>query len=475
MRIYLQVGWGLLLCWLVVACRQPNEAIAISTSIPVPPTTPETAQPYSPILIPTPTSNVDILTLPSTPAVTLIEANFSDGATIEEIRRQGDVLMTNAAPDMSSTRVKFTPATELWQRDRIALADLRIGDQISFFGRERNQRIVVDAIVVLPEPSATFATFAFYTRGHLGIGEISAIPSSQVPPVITVTADQEEKEIHPTSSAYIFRQTKANLETIEVGVDILFRGTLLRSGDRLQAEIGKAIVWYKPAQYQPEEFPLICTIIGERSHCRDAYLGIEFHHPASWGQGIGTLSPYPPSGYRYNYTFPSAWVIAGGRSHPFAEPYAGIVNNFSGFQGRSMAERCAEPNVLLCELIQPGVELTIRHFNIGAPCYPRPGFWRGPTAIIAVDLPDHQRINGMIFASDFLAETLAEELTALAPQHLPPQAPKNCDEMSQLRYEERLTRLAEQLHDNTIDVETQANLQALREMAASFRGEALPD
>ncbi len=469
---------GLVLCWLVVGCNQQQfppvtEAIAVVPTIV--PTVMSPPHNYSPILVPTPTTDVVPTITPSQPMTAVLKTDFMDGTTVEEMTWQGNVLITNAAPDMSSNRVKFTPETVLWQRDRAALTDLQVGAQISVFGSDHGNMVDADYMIILDEPTQDFVKEGVYTQDHLGIGKITAIVPGPDRWLITAVRDGNSWAIQTTPVTRLFRQHRITLTALEMGSDLLYQGRLLQHGNAMLTEVAKAVVRYVPSQYQSTEFPLLCTITNENAHCRDEYLRIEFDHPASWGEGIGTLARSRYVGFSYEYRFENSGVIAGGRSNPFMEPRDGFLTDFSGSDGRPLAERCMTPDVMLCETIQPGVELTIRRSSGEALCRPAPGIiWR-PTIFITVDLPDHPMINGLLFATGFLSTALAEEMALLEPQPYPAQgAPIHCDEDSLLRYEERMQRLAQQMRDNTLDAETQANLQTLREMAASFRGEALP-
>ena len=466
-----------LLCWLVVGCHQPalfpvTEAVVVAPTIAPTVTPPPHA--YSSILVPTPTAAVLPTITPAQPMTTVVKSDFMDGTTVEEMSWQGDVLITNAAPDMRSNRVKFTPETVLWQRDRVELTALQVGAQISVFGSDRGDRVDADYMVMLDEPTQDFVKEGVYTQYHVGIGEITAIVPIPDGWLITAVRDGDSWMIRTTPVTRLFRQHRITLAALEPGSDLLYQGRLLQHGDTMLTEVAKATVMHVPSQYQPEQFPLICTITKEIAHCRDEYLGIEFDHPASWGEAIGVLRPNWYVGYRYDYLFAKEFeesiVSAGGRSNPFVDPRGRFPTDFSGSDGRPLADRCAPPDVMLCETIQPGVELTIRRSSGELLCSPGPGIIERPTAFITVDLPDHPTIKGLLFAIGFLSIALAEELALLAPQPYPAQStPINCDEASLLRYEERMQRLMQQIRDNTLDAETQANLQTLRNMAASFR------
>ena len=468
-----------LLCWLVVGCHQPalfpvTEAVVVAPTIAPTVTPPPHA--YSSILVPTPTAAVLPTITPAQPMTTVVKSDFMDGTTVEEMSWQGDVLITNAAPDMRSNRVKFTPETVLWQRDRVELTALQVGAEISVFGLDGGDMVDADYMVMLDEPTQDFVKEGVYTQAHVGIGKITAIIPTPDGWLITVVHNGDSWTIRTTPVTRLFHQHRVMLAALEPGSDLLYQGRLLQHGNAMLTEVTKAAVMYVPSQYQPEQFPLICTITNEIAHCRDEYLGIEFDHPASWGESIGTLGRSRYVGFSYEYRFENPGVIAGGRSHHFTEPRDGFFTDFGGTDGRPLTERCLAPDVMLCETIQPGVELTIRRSSGEALCRPGPGMIGRPTVFITVDLPDHTRINGLLFATGFLSTALTEELAPLEPQPYPAQsAPINCDEDSLLRYEERMQRLAQQIRDNSLDAETQANLQTLRNMAASFRGQALPD
>jgi len=426
----------------------------------------------SPLLMPTPTSDAGISIAPSSPVTAVIQTLFVDSTAIEEMSWQGDTLIANAAPDMPQNQVKFTPATILWQRNRMVLSDLQVGTQISFFGVDLGNIAYADYIVILAEPTQDFVKNGVYTSDHLGIGKIASIMPDPTGWSIKVVHNGNLVEIRTTQSTRVFRQQQTTLAALEVGSEVFYQGRLLQNGSEMLTEVAKAVILYVPSQYQAEDFPLMCTHKNETYHCRDEYLGIEFDHPASWGKGIGTLARSRYVGFSYNYRFENSAVVAGGRSNPFIEPRGGFLTDFSGSDGRPFEEHCASSDLMLCEAIQPGVELTILRSSVELLCSPGPGILWRPTAIITVDLPHHSVINGLLFATDFLSPDLTQELTTLAPK--PDQTPSdNCDEVSRARFEEWMQRLTQQLHDNTVDDETQANLQVLRAIAASFRGEAL--
>ena len=463
-----------LLCWLVVGCHQPalfpvTEAVVVAPTIAPTVTPPPHA--YSSILVPTPTAAVLPTITPAQPMTTVVKSDFMDGTTVEEMSWQGDVLITNAAPDMRSNRVKFTPETVLWQRDRVELTALQVGAEISVFGLDGGDRVDADYMVMLDEPTQDFVKEGVYTQAHVGIGKITAIAPTPAGWLITAVRDGDSWAIQTTPVTRLFRQHRITLAALEKSSALLYQGRLLQHGNTMLTETAKAVVLYVPSQYQSEEFPLICTITNEIAHCRDEYLGIEFDHPASWGEAVGVLRPSRFVGYHYEYRFTGNFngnlISIGGHSDPFVEPREGIIFD-------DAVEHCASPDLMLCQTIQTGVELTIHRSSVDLLCHPGPGVLWQPVVRIAVDLPQQHTIKRLFFTTQFFSSALIEELAPIQPQ--PDQTlPKNCDEASLLRYEERMQRLTEQIRDNILDADTQANLQTLRNIAASFRGEALLD
>lgn len=483
MTIPRTLALSLIICWLLTACDHATpvpatDQIALVQTV-VTGVTP-TSQPYSPVLIPTMIPEATIAPTIAAPITTVVATDFSSNADLTKLTWQGDTLMTGFSEGQPQHEyLKFKPTTVIWQRDRTLLRDLQVGDWVALFGVNYWNEAAVDYMVILPEPSAAFAETGEYTQEHLAIGQVASISADTSSTTVTLSLVDNPLPFRASQTTRIFRQHRATLAELEEGSWISYIGTILRIGEKTLFEIDRAVILHTPSQYSAETFPLLCDITKEIAHCHDEYLDITFTHPANWGEAVGVLSQSRYVGYSYEYRFTrqfeSSISAAGGRSDQFMEPRDGFFTDYSGSDGRVLEDRCATPDFMLCELVQPGVELMIRRASAEALCNPGPGIiWR-PTAFIAVDLPDHPTINGLLFVTNFLSTALSEELAAVEPQPYPPQAaPINCDEAGRLRYEESMKQLAQQLHDNTLDAETQANLQALRAMAASFRGAAMP-
>jgi hypothetical protein len=407
------------------------------------------------------------------PTVTVVATDFIGGGSIVHIPPEGNGLII--AQSESQDRLQFAPTTEIWQRERIALDDLRVGDSVSIFGTDQgNGSASTDYIVILPELSAPYTKTGEYTGEWITSGKLAAIDATSEASIITIQLEGSTLGFQANEFTRVFRQQQVTLDLVEEESGIQYQGTLVRDTIGLLVEVKQVLIFDKPSLYAMTEYPLVCNDTNGVAHCRDEYLGIEFAHPASWGAGVAMLVQSRFVGYIYNYAFENTEIIAGGRSNPFMEPRGGMPTDFSGFGDQTAEQVCATSYAELCEVVQPGVVLTIQFPHAESSCNPGPGVIWEPQVSILVDLPDHKLINGLAFTSRFISEALTQELAPIQPNPSG-SPPQNCDEANQQRFDERMQLLVQQLQDGAIDEETQANLQALRAMAQSFQGEPLPN
>ncbi|MCE7982383.1 MAG: hypothetical protein DYG89_14410 [Caldilinea sp. CFX5] len=427
-------------------------------------------QPASPLAVTTVAAQI---TKAIPPTVTVLATDLWGNGYIQHFVWQGDSLITQYSAAQPQDRLKFSPGAEIWQRNQISVDDLRVGVYARLFGSRTGSHANVDYII-LPAADTTrnFVPTIEYSPELIAEGEVEAI-KAEGNDVFTIQLRGNPLHINFYLVTRIFTEERAAIDTLEEKSLIQYRGDLLQDAVGTLVEVKQAVVVERPSDYRVTTYPLQCHDAGVFTHCHDQYLGIEFEHPASWGAGVGQLERSRYAGYSYNYSFENPKVIAGGRSNPFGEPRGGMPTDFLGFGGHTAEELCAYSYADLCEVMQPGVVLIIQIPTGVELCAPGPGVIWGPHAIVKVDLPKHDTINGLIFATEFVSERLTQELGLIKPGSSNTSS-LYCDEADQHHFDQLMQQLGKEIRDGTVEVQTQINLDALRTMARSFQGESLP-
>jgi hypothetical protein len=425
-------------------------------------------QPTSPLVAATVEAQ---LTATIPPTVTVLATDLWGNAYIQHLSWQGDTLITLYSSAQPQERLKFSPSTEIWQRYQIPVDDLRIGSYVRLFGSRTGSHANADYIVIPSDATATFPPAIDPPQEIIAEGEIETI-RSESSDVFTLRLKENPLHINFYLITRIFKEERVAIDALEENSLLQHQGDLLQDAVGTFIDVKRALILDKPSVYRPIEYPLVCYDNHEFTNCHDEYLGIEFEHPASWGAGIGQLTRSRYVGYSYNYSFEGAMVMAGGRSNPFAEPRGGMPTDFFGFDDQTAEELCAYSYADLCEVIQPGVVLTIQIPTGVELCAPGPGVIWGPHAIVKVDLPKHNTINGLIFTTEFVSEKLAQELGLIKPGASNTSS-LYCDEADQHHFDELMQQLGQGIRDGTVESQTKINLDALRTMARSFQGEPL--
>lgn len=466
----LKFDWLLLGSLVLYACR-PVADVRVNTESTAggsQRTTIPTVQPYSPILVATPTPDSTKIIAPSTPTPYILEANFQDGTTVEEMVWQGDDLITNAAPDMRSTRVKFKPSTKVWQREEILPDDLQVGDWLSIFAVRTDQILQSTVLITMPAPDSPYAKQASYVFDHTGIGQIASIASTvdnrTATTSLTLTVDIDNVliplKVSPTSR--LFRQHEATLADIEVGSDVSFAGTLWQTGETMLADIEQALI-LKPNDNRAQLVELNCSTVDNAVHCIDDYLGVEFTLPVAWAPSASELRRNSFGGFSYSYQFSNEGIGMHGVSANYVLGVGGWL-----YRGENPLEFCRERlNAAHCEEVQPNVVLLIGIPSVRTLCSWQQPIFNAPKAIVLVSIPDHPTINGLVIDVEFMSESLRHELTALTPDR---SASSPCRLEDWVALSDRYQLLVNQIIEGTIDPESQHNLDNLRVIATSLQG-----
>lgn len=100
-------------------------------------------------------------------------------------------------------------------------------------------------------------------------------------------------------------------------------------------------------------------------------------------------------------------------------------------------------------------------------CYPFPGFIGQPVVWVKIDLPGNPKINGFIFAWNFLPEELANEFNEILGLR-ENWGFENCTEETIQAYDQKLNELFEAIASNKTTGETRRNLNKMLHLAESI-------
>ncbi|MEO6063293.1 MAG: hypothetical protein ABIQ99_15270 [Thermoflexales bacterium] len=229
----------------------------------------------------------------------------------------------------------------------------------------------------------------------------------------------------------------------------------------------------------PVDARLGCALDGATYYCRDQALGLSFRYPAAWGRiGRTNLRTSTQSGRAYDLVFDRPPVpplpAAGGRSRDFAEGRGGLLTDFGGYDKRAPGSliglgkdgKC-DPTFASCERIQPNVVLALLYVPGPIRCEGGPILVGDPVALVAIDLPNNPNVNGFVFAASFLSEATLARLNATIGVTTQGDSTR-CGSADVAAYDATLKDLLMGIQTGRADVETMANVSALRALAQSI-------
>ena len=228
----------------------------------------------------------------------------------------------------------------------------------------------------------------------------------------------------------------------------------------------------------PVDARLGCAQDGAAYFCRDQALGLSFRYPAAWGRiGRTNLRTSTQSGRAYDLVFDRPPVpplpVAGGRSRDFAEGRGGMLTDFGGFDksapgnliGLGKDGKC-DPSFASCERIQSNVFLALLYVPGSIRCEGGPILVSDPVALVAIDLPNNPHVNGFVFAAPFLSKSALARLNATIGVTTQGDSTR-CGPADVAAYDATLKDLLMGVQTGRADVETMANVSALRALAQS--------
>lgn len=229
----------------------------------------------------------------------------------------------------------------------------------------------------------------------------------------------------------------------------------------------------------PVDARLGCARDGATYFCRDQALGLSFRYPAAWGRiGRTNLRTSTQSGRAYDLVFDRPPVpplpVAGGRSRDFAEGRGGMLTDFGGYDksapgsliGLGKDGKC-DPAFASCERIQSNVVLALLYVPGSIRCEGGPILVGDPVALVAIDLPNNPNVNGFVFAAPFLSESTLARLNATIGVTAQGDSTR-CGSADVAAYDAMLKDLLMGIQTGRADVETMANVSALRALAQSI-------
>ncbi len=200
--------------------------------------------------------------------------------------------------------------------------------------------------------------------------------------------------------------------------------------------------------------------------CNDEILQLEFEYPSEWGVIQTTFREGWKSGYLYEYSFQNedgnqiGGIFAGGRSHDFSEGRGSFITDFKGFA--SDYTPCQGTSAIICYEIKPGIIFEILASSGTAMCDPGPGHIGYPKAVVKINLPENEKINGFVFARKILSTDLRNDLGAIIGiKDHGIIMPTNCTDKSIEAYDQKITEIADMI---SLDSQTTQNLNELFEL-----------
>lgn len=207
---------------------------------------------------------------------------------------------------------------------------------------------------------------------------------------------------------------------------------------------------------------------------REDILGIEFLYPEAWGEIKGTIygserkEENPHGGYGYNFTFNGKVdkLRAGGRSYNFSAGRGGYIADFKGFGDMTPEEICSKFRATKCEIIEDSIISMVvipKYDNI---CPPNPGQYPF-SKVVAINLPDNSKINGIVFEYNFLSTKLRQELynDILGDKY------EKCEDTNfdtKKTFDAKADEIMEQITSKTTDNETLKNIEGFDNFVESI-------
>ena len=215
---------------------------------------------------------------------------------------------------------------------------------------------------------------------------------------------------------------------------------------------------------------------------RDDVLGIEFYYPKEWGTISGQLSGSEKKtgdeygGYAYNFTFNGHQVggsalgygriTAGGRSKDYSAGRGGYIADFSGFNGQSSDKICAEFNATTCTEINKRIISMIVAPKYDDICPPSPGQYPF-SKVVAIDLPDNSKINGLVFEYAFLSNELNKEVYGILGTDF--EKCYNPDPAIQKIFDDKVKEVLEKIVAKSLDQQTLNNIEGFDHFVNSIK------
>jgi hypothetical protein len=227
-----------------------------------------------------------------------------------------------------------------------------------------------------------------------------------------------------------------------------------------------------PTAYIIETAWLDSKVKGNYRLCSDPVLDMDFEYPSDWGFIETQLRPGLTSGYAYEYNFFDddhqriKGIHAGGRSSNFAEGRGAMITDFKGYIYPGL-NPCEIFSPRVCYQIKPGIIFKLAAISGAEMCVPEPRPVTSPMAIVEIVLPENPKINGFIFAWNFLPEELTKEFDDILGLN-PDRIFNNCTEESIRSYDQKLNELFEAIASNKTTGETRKNLNKMIHLAESI-------
>lgn len=219
-----------------------------------------------------------------------------------------------------------------------------------------------------------------------------------------------------------------------------------------------------------------CEHDGTKLHCYDDVLNLEFQVPSRWGKMMARLSDGSCGGHAYSYSFINNIEAprTGGLSLDYCEPRGGNITTFRGFTmggkpGASDVDGCSLfTNAVSCYHVQDDIVLAILFPTVDTVCDPGPDTVSLPTAIVAVNLPEGQTVNGFIFVLRFMSTQLEDQLFEPLGGTVFDFGKCN-DVVAQQRFDELSQSIAQKVVAGAADEETNYKLGLINEFANSIK------
>lgn len=214
---------------------------------------------------------------------------------------------------------------------------------------------------------------------------------------------------------------------------------------------------------------------------KDDVLGIEFYYPKEWGSIYGQLSGSERKvgdnygGYAYNFTFNGqvggstlgyGRITAGGRSKDYSAGRGGYIADYSGFNGQPSSKVCAGFNATTCTEINKKVVSMVVAPKYDDICPPNPGQYPF-SKVVAIDMPDNQKISGLVFEYAFFSNELDKEVYSILGMDF-----EKCyspDPTTQKVFDNKVKDVLEKMSTKSLDQQTLKNLEGFDYFVSSIK------